>query len=423
MSRPDRRTRRGEAARSPGGAGAGRPTARGASRRDLLRAAGGLVGAGWLVPAALARALAPAPPPQLAPDAPLPGARRTRRLVLVIFGGGVRTRETLDSDNVPYLTQLAEEGVVFPDTAVENVGHYGAALSILTGRFEYRGIRENERGTHPTLFELVREHTGLPASEVWLSTSGDSQDRNFAYSDDPRYGSRYGANLLAGEGLFNVELRQMLGGALASRRDPVQEDLLARLRGAVRPGREVLDGHGLENDPQTTARVERYILDELRGGISEVSGTGANDVKAIRVARNLLSIFRPRLLVISLRAADVAHGSYNEYVEVVRRNDRELGRLYEAVRENAELADSTGIVVLPEFGRDRDLNARRGLDHGDGSTDLLRVATVAWGPDFERGRVDTRRIASIDVAPTLLSMFGVRPGRSVRGRVLEEMMA
>ena len=191
---------------------------------------------------------------------------------------------------------------------------------------------------------------------------------------------------------------------------------MGRLRGAIRTPLSV-GGTGQINDPEAAARIESYILDELQGGTTGITGIGANDAKSLRVARNLLAIFKPRLLGVTLRNADIAHGSFNDYVTVIRRNDEELGRLFDAIRGDEELADSTAVFVLPEFGRDRDLNARRGLDHGDNSDELMKVAMVAWGPDFKREKVDTREIHAIDVAPTAVSMFGGRTGANTGSRI------
>jgi hypothetical protein len=174
--------------------------------------------------------------------------------------------------------------------------------------------------------------------------------------------------------------------------------------------------------PEAAARIERYILEELRGGTSSITGLGANDAKALQVARNLLAIFRPRLLGVTLRNPDVAHGSFNDYVAVIKRNDQELGRLFDAIRQDAELAGSTALFVLPEFGRDRDLNERRGLDHGDDSDELHKVALLAWGPDFGRGKTMGREVRSIDVCPTIASMFGLAAGTS-RGSLLPGLYA
>ena len=91
-------------------------------------------------------------------------ARKTRHVVLVAFAGGVRTRETFGSPgNVPTLEALAKEGVLYKRVKSSNLGHFGAALSIFTGISEARGIRENARGTDPTLFEYVRKDLGLAA--------------------------------------------------------------------------------------------------------------------------------------------------------------------------------------------------------------------------------------------------------------------
>jgi membrane-anchored protein YejM (alkaline phosphatase superfamily) len=125
---------------------------------------------------------------------------------------------------------------------------------------------------------------------------------------------------------------------------------------------------------------------------------------------------------VTLRAPDVAHSSFNDYVTAIRRNDEELGRLFTAITNDQELAATTALFVLPEFGRDRDFNERRGLDHGDDSDELHQVATVAWGPDFRQGRVEDREVSSTDVAPTIASLFGTRTGPGT-GSVLPGLFA
>lgn len=391
----------------------------GIRRRDVLRY-GALLAAASAVPGRALAGLLPRPQP-FGPF--LPGAPRTERVVLIVFGGGVRSRETIQSQNTPNLMRIAEQGVLYPQTRVENIGHYGAAVSIFTGITESFGIRQNERTPHPTIFEYVRKGADLSAADVWLSTSGSDQETNYSYGNDSRFGSRYGANLIGGEGIFNAEFRAVLGGENGLRQpNAQQEEIMRRLRGSVRTPLPVLSRSGIGNDPESTARIESYILEELRGGTSAITGLGANDAKALRVARNLLSIFRPRLLAVTLRNPDVAHGSFNDYVSVIRRNDAELGLLFDAIRADPSLAESTAIFIVPEFGRDRDLNERRGLDHGDNSDELHKVALVAWGPDFKRNKVVSRAVRSIDVAPTVAKMFGVSAGKS-RGGTLTGLFA
>jgi hypothetical protein len=378
-------------------------------RRTLLGAAAA---------AGLGAALAPGAGALARTGAAFP-ARRTQRVVLIAFAGGVRTRETIGSaDNAPTLRALAAEGVLYPRARTANLGHYGAALQIFTGVAEQRGIRENARGDDPTVFEYVRKDLALPASDVWLATSGGTQQTNYAYGLHAEFGSAYGASTVDGDGVFNREFRRVLDAWGRPKAESAeQQSALARLRAALARG-----ARGPDADLAARERVERFLLEELTRGTADLSGANAGDAKALRVARNLLALYKPKLLAVALQNADVAHGSYNGYVEVVRRNDAALGEIVKLVREDPELAATTSILVVPEFGRDRDLNARRGLDHGDGSEDLTHVACVAWGPDFRRGAVVNEEVRVVDVAPTVCDLLGARPSRA-EGRRLPGLYA
>ena len=349
------------------------------------------------------------------------GERKTQRVVVICFAGGVRTRETFgSSDNVPNLKKLAESGVLYPRMRSSNLGHYGAALSMFTGIAEQRGIRENQRGDAPTLFEYLRKDLSLPASDVWIATSGGAQQTNFSYGLHAQYGSRFGANTLDSDGLFNAEFRDLV--RQWGRPKPVgtsEAALLANLRGAIHSPL-LPDGRGRVNSPESAARVEAYILEELSRGTAEITGPNAADAKALRVARNLLAVFKPRVVAVVLQQADIAHGSFNSYAEIVRRNDQSVGELVTAIKADPELAATTAIFVAPEFGRDKDLNSRRGLDHGDGSDDLNFVAGLAWGPDFRQGVVVEDEVAVIDVCTTVCSLLGA-DAKLARGRKLPKL--
>ena len=350
---------------------------------------------------------------------------KTQRVVLVAFAGGVRSKEVLGTpENVPNLMRIAKGGVTMPNVRARNVGHYGAALSIFTGNVEIMGIRDNQRGLNPTLFEYLRKDGGMASGDVWLSCSGGAQSRLFAHSEHPDYGTDFAANVLDGDGIFNVEFKKVLDSFGRPRKDTATDrELIARLQ-------EALDGDALSKvrtgtpaDPEQLRRVEKFILDELSGDNARITGPGASDAKAIRIASNILRVFKPRVLGITLQNHDIAHGSYNGYVEVIRRNDEELGRLWDAIQEDEELRATTAVLVLPEFGRNKDLNERTGLDHGDRSDELQKVFLIAAGPDFHKNRVIGTEIATTDVCPTLLAMFGRNKGRHVTAKVIRELFA
>jgi len=342
--------------------------------------------------------------------------RKTKRVVLIAFAGGVRTRETFGTPgNVPNMKAMADEGVLYTRARTANLGHFGASMSLFTGISEARGIRENARGIDPTMFEYMRKSLALEQNDVWVTTTGGAQQTNYSHSLHPEFGPKFGATTLDGDGIFNKEFKDILSLYGMPKRMPEQETaLLAELRDSL--------GGSDPKERRNLARVEQYILDELTKGTSGISGANAGDAKALRLARNLMSLFKPKVTGVVLQNADVAHGSFNAYSEVIRRNDAAIGELWTAVKEDPELADSTAFFIVPEFGRDADLNARRGLDHGDGSQDLNYVTVLAWGPDFKRGVVSTDTIRTIDVTPTICGMFGAE-AKFARGSRLPGLFA
>jgi hypothetical protein len=361
-------------------------------RREFLKATGAGLSAAALAGALPARLFA-------APQSPY----KAKHVVLIAFAGGVRSAETIEKpENVPNLMRLAGTGVVYPNVKAENVGHYGAALSIFTGRTEVFGIREQGRSDSPTVFEYLRRDAELPANSVWLSTTDGNQQVNFAYGNHPKFGARYGANLISADGLFNAEFKEIVDAFGKPKPTGAAEaEALERLRATLDAGAAARGG-------PADAAVEQFILDEIAGKTTELTGPGAADAKAVRVAGNILRVFKPAFIGIALQQADVAHGSYNAYVEIIRRNDAEIGRLLDGVQADPELRESTAVFVLPEFGRDRDLNERNGLDHGDNSESLSRVALVAAGPDFRTNKTMRETVATIDVAPTVCKLFGAK---------------
>ena len=390
------------------------------NRRDVLRigaAAGVFAGlGGWGV----------------AQDRQQPGAGRTmanapdeeggiKHVIFVAMAGGVRTRETFGTPgNVPNLKAMADEGVLYPRMRTSNLGHFGATMSIFTGVSEARGIRDNARGTDPTIFEYLRRELGLKQSDVWVTTSGGPQQTNYSYSVHPDYGAKYGANTLDGDGIFNKEFKDLLDAYGRPRvMEESEQELLDTLRKSVGRKQDAVENR---EAAENAAQVEKYILDELTGGTSDLTGAGSGDGKALRVARNLVSLFKPTLTGVVLQNADVAHGSFDAYSEVIRRNDAAIGEIWTAVKEDPALANSTAIFVLPEFGRDKDLNSRRGLDHGDGSEDLRYVSGVAWGPTFGKGVVVKEDVRTIDAMYSACDVLGAKP-EFAKGQKLKRLLA
>ncbi len=376
------------------------------SRRGFLKGSGvAMMGLPWLASPAFAKK-----------------KFKTKHVVMVAFAGGVRSRETIEKPaNIPNLMRIAEQGVICPKIDVMNNGHFGATMSIFTGKREFRGIRENERGENPTVFEYVRKGAQLPADMVWLSTSGGAQQRNLVYSGHEDFGEKYGANLIDADGVFNTEFRKVIDSfGRPSVPTDKEIEVVGKLRDAMQPPPAMASG--VKNDAKTIDRLQRYILQEIAGKTARITGPGSSDARAIQVAVSVLRIFKPTMLGVVLQNADIAHGSFNAYENVIKRADEQLGVLWDSVQADPSLRDSTTIMVLPEFGRDRNLNQRNGLDHGDNTPQLRQVAMVGAGPDFKQGRVISSAMKSIDVCPTACELLGVKSDH-VDGKIMRSILS
>jgi arylsulfatase A-like enzyme len=127
--------------------------------------------------------------------------------------------------------------------------------------------------------------------------------------------------------------------------------------------------------------------------------------------------FRPRILVCREIAHDVGHDSFDLYLSAVKTTDDAIGRVFDWVRNHPYFSQNTAIVIRPEFGRDDVVNDHGHLHHSFGFYCTHRVASIFWGPDFNRGVDRATVINAMDMAPTLTRVFGVDAIHS-QGRVV-----
>jgi arylsulfatase A-like enzyme len=144
------------------------------------------------------------------------------------------------------------------------------------------------------------------------------------------------------------------------------------------------------------------------------SGRTVNSLDEIPAAMNYN---RPRILLCRHMVHDVGHQSYGAYLDAVRNTDAALGRVLQWLDGHAYFSGRTAIVIRPEFGRDGEVNSDGHLHHSYGFESTHRVASIFRGPDFRRG-VDRKTVVrSVDMTPTLASLFNVEAGYA-SGRIL-----
>jgi arylsulfatase A-like enzyme len=167
---------------------------------------------------------------------------------------------------------------------------------------------------------------------------------------------------------------------------------------------ELLRGRPMDSASTTYPTILDYVG----------NGFHLNRIEEIPTA---LQQSRPRLIVCRLQALEAGHVNYGLYRNAVRSMDRALGTLFDWVKGHPHFSGNTAIVLRPEFGRDDVVNDEGQLHHSYGFYFTHRVASVFWGPDFDRGVDQKTIVTSLDMAPTLTKLFSV-DAIHARGRVI-----
>jgi hypothetical protein len=120
--------------------------------------------------------------------------------------------------------------------------------------------------------------------------------------------------------------------------------------------------------------------------------------------------FAPRLLLVNFWDMDVAHwGSYSLYLQAVTRTDRLTGMLWDEVQSNPKYKDQTTVLILPELGRDGDVNTANGfLNHRSGDPSCRNTWLLALGAGVTKGMTD-KPIRHVDVAATAAALLDIKP--------------
>jgi hypothetical protein len=347
--------------------------------------------------------------------------RKTKRVVLVVLGGGVRTRDCFDAAigknaDCPVLNAIAADGLLTRSVKTKDAGLYGSALTLLTGVTQDKPKNE-ARGDDPTIFEMLRKGRRLPGHQVWLSAAGADWHSSLSFANNPSWGVRFAPSYIAGDGAFTAELADVTAQFGEPRiPDKAEKDLLDQMQAKIDPAvgkaGSALNPGGAPLDVQE--RIRKYVLDELSGQIRKSDDPGLRDRMALHYGTNILAVFKPVLLTVVTVYHDLGRANFDRYQQVLKKNDEQIGRLWDTIKKDPELNGSTSLVIVPDMGKNSTFNAKGGIDHSDGGKDHTDVFLIGWGPDFKRGEQKITLDAA-DVTPTVLSLLGA-PFRPNQGR-------
>lgn len=371
----------------------------GRSRRDFLRdATGAAIGAALMSASPLARAA---------------GVQRKRKIIVVTFGGGARDQETFAPEgqhNIPHmLRELIPQSSFFTQVTNHGIlGHYVATASLATGVYETLNNFAAVPPDHPTVFEYFRKDLRRPVSDAWVVAPSNGFNR-IGESDSRGYGPGQGARVILPKYLLSAAM----GGSTTDYDHLLHDNYETPLYAPQLSGGEF--------ELQQLERVLRLSVDDFMAHARTLSSP---DELSVYIARQLMKQESPSLLWLTMHDIDIAHsGAYSLYVDAIRRTDRLVAELWQAVQSEPEYAGNTTMLILPDFGRDADGDAGgNGFQHhrtGDAASRTTWM--MALGEGVRQGLIYDSPVQSIDLVPSIGAMMGFTAAQS-HGRPIKELL-
>jgi hypothetical protein len=343
----------------------------------------------------------------------LAAADRPKKTVVVTFGGGARDDETFMPDgqeNIPHLlNDLIPQATFFSQVVNRGIlGHYVATASIVTGVYETFNNFAPVPPDNPTVFEYFRKDVKRPATDCWVVAPSNGFAR-IGESAHRAYGPGFGAGVILPKRLLSAALA---GGERERYQHLLHDNYETPLYAPP------LTGAQLELDRM--AEVLKLSVDDFA---AHARSLASPDEMSVYVARQLMRQLAPSLLWVTLHDIDVAHsGTFSLYVEGIQRCDRLCAELWQAIQKDPEYANRTTMFILPDFGRDSDIDSGgNGFQHHRTGDPASRTTwMMVLGPGVRQNVVVDRPVESIDLIPTLGSLLGF-DARLSRGKPIAEV--
>jgi hypothetical protein len=368
------------------------------NRRDFLRSAVGIAAATATYSFSPTRALA------------LP---REPKIVVVTFGGGARDEETFapeGQENIPNLLKtLFPQSTLYTQVVNRGIlGHYVATASLATGVYETFNNFAAVPPQNPTIFEYFRRDLKRPANDAWVVAPSNGFNR-IGESNHRLYGPGLGAGVILP--------KHLLQAALPSKGT---SDYARLLRDNYETPFYTPELAGNELQMHQLDDILKLSVDDF---VHHALSLASPDELSVYIAKQLMRQMAPSLLWITLHDIDIAHsGAYSLYIDGIQRSDRLCADIWQTIEADPEYKGKTTMFILPDFGRDSDMDASgNGFQHHRTGDALSRTTwMMVLGPGVRQGVVIDRPVESVDLVPTI----GARLGFSARlsqGKPLTEI--
>ncbi|MGH9585439.1 MAG: hypothetical protein ACRD3F_00690 [Acidobacteriaceae bacterium] len=371
----------------------------GLSRRDFLRSAVGMTAGSALLGFTPLRALA---------------AAHGQKVIVVTFGGGARDEETFapeGQENIPHLmNELIPRSTFFTQVVNRGIlGHYVATASLVTGVYETFDNFAAVSPDNPTVFEYYRQTLRRPATDTWVVAPSNGFN-GIGASNSRLYGPDMGAGVILPKHLLSAALSASDQSSYAHLlRDNYETPFYT----------PQLSGNTFQ-----LQKLQQLLKLSVSDFTAHARSLASPDELSVYIVRQLMKQLAPSLIWVTLHDMDIAHsGAYSLYIEGIRRTDRLCAELWTAIESEPEYKGKTTMFILPDFGRDSDLDSGgNGFQHHRTGDPLSRTTwLMALGPNVRENVSVNRPVQSIDLVPTLGALLGFSPSQS-HGSPLTEVL-
>jgi hypothetical protein len=340
---------------------------------------------------------------------------RGKKVVVVTFGGGARDDETFMPDgqeNIPHLLkELIRQATFFTQVVNRGIlGHYVATASIVTGAYETFNNFAAVPPDNPTVFEYFRRDLKRPATDCWVVAPSNGFAR-IGESGHKSFGPGLGAGVILPKRLLTAALPA--GGNDEQYRHLLNDNYETPLFAPTLSGKQIELG-------QMAGLLKLSAADFAEHARSLASP----DEMSVYIAKHLMTQLSPSLLWVTLHDIDVAHsGTFSLYIDGIRRCDRLCAELWQTIQKNPEYAGQTTMFILPDFGRDSDIDSGgNGFQHHRTGDAVSRTTwMMVLGPGIRQNVVVDRPIESVDLVPTIGSILGF-DARNSQGKPVAEVV-
>lgn len=353
-------------------------------------------------------------------------ALERHKLIIVLFGGGTRSSETIADPQhrfIPRLwSQMVPRGMLFTNMRVENkVVHPNSAGSIVTGRWEWDDIDWSRPVANPTVFEIYRKARHVADTSVWafvyasiLAKIGESLAEG--------YGAEFAANVVEPPTISRSTAETMdalMRNAAASGSVGAEMEAAGECAKLARSTSTIARG-GLRS-----AAAQSFLQREYQKWKAG-SGTTSHDEFLTHCAISCMRTFASDVTLIAYGEIDCAHyGSWSRYVEAIRRTDELTWQVWCAVEKMPEYCNRTLMLILPDHGRELDRPDGWGfIHHSDFYTNegadegCRRVWMLALGPGVRPGLKTEKPVPITSVAATGLEFLRLKASHGAASSVL-----